>query len=430
MEMEEEKAQSPESDLDTSIKGEPAVEIPTQQQATFPDGGARAWSVAAGAAGVLFSTFGYANAFGVYQEYYETHQLRNESPSAISWIGSLQVFFLLGGNLFGGPLFDRFGAKVIWPSATLYLLSVMMTSLCKEYYQFLLAQGILGGLSMGMTIAPAFASTGQYFNKKRGAAMGIAVAGSSLGGVVFPIALSKMLYNPKLGFGWTVRILGFLMLAVLGLSCIAIRARLPPRKGRFFLPSAFKNIQFLGVLLAVFLMILGVFMPFFYLPTFAVSRGMSTQLAAYVVSILNAASFFGRVIPGILGDKLGRYNALAAAGLGSGILIFCMPKTSSNAAVIVFAALYGFTSGAIVSGMTVVLSQVPKEARDIGTYMGMGMGVISIGALIGPPIDGAFVSHYHGFSEVCIFSGVVVLTGGLMTIFVKSTTEKGIFGKI
>jgi MFS family permease len=429
MESEEEKVQIPDS-LDTSVKGEPAVELPTQQQAAFPDGGARAWLVAAGAAGVLFSTFGYANAFGVYQEYYQTNQLRNESPSAISWIGSLQVFFLLSGNLFGGPLFDRFGAKVIWPPAMLYLLSVMMTSLCKEYYQFLLAQGILGGLSMGMVIGPALASTGQYFNKNRGAAMGIAVGGSSLGGVIFPIALSKMLSNPTLGFGWTVRILGFLMLAVLVLSCTAIRARLPPRKGRFFLPSAFKNIQFLGVLISVSLMLLGVFMPFFYLPTYAVSRGMSTQLASYVISILNAASFFGRVIPGVLGDKLGRYNALAAAGLGSGILIFCMPKTSSNAAIIVFAALYGFTSGAIVSGMTVVLSQVPKAPRDIGTYLGMGMGVVSIAALIGPPIDGVFVSHYHGFSELCFFSGAVVLAGGLMTIFMKSTTEKGIFGKI
>lgn len=47
-----------------------------------------------------------------------------------------------------------------------------MTSLCKEFWQFILAQGILGGLAMGMTMAPGMAATGQYFNKKRGAAMG------------------------------------------------------------------------------------------------------------------------------------------------------------------------------------------------------------------------------------------------------------------
>lgn len=91
----------------------------------------------------------------------------------------------------------------------------MMTSLCKEYYQFMLAQGVVGGIAMGFCMAPAVAATGQYFNKKRGAAIGLAVAGSSLGGVIFPIALSKMLYNPSIGFGWSIRILGFIMFALL-----------------------------------------------------------------------------------------------------------------------------------------------------------------------------------------------------------------------
>jgi MFS family permease len=86
----------------------------------------------------------------IFQNYYLTHQLFNETPSQIAWIGSFQIFFLLSGNIIGGPLFDRFGANIVWPSAALFVFSVMMTSLCKEYYQFILCQGILGGVSMGM----------------------------------------------------------------------------------------------------------------------------------------------------------------------------------------------------------------------------------------------------------------------------------------
>jgi MFS family permease len=82
-------------------------------------------------------------------------------------------------------------------------------------------------------------------------------------------------------------------------------------------------------------MTMGLFMPFFYLPSFAVSQGMSSQLASYIVAILNAASFFGRVVPGVLGDKLGRLNMLFAAGLSTGILIFCFESLNSNAAIIV-----------------------------------------------------------------------------------------------
>ncbi len=294
----------------------------------------------------------------------------------------------------------------------------------------MLAQGVLGGISMGMTMAPAMAATSQYFNKKRGAALGLAVAGSSIGGVIFPIALSKMVYNPSLGFGWSIRILGFIMLALLGPACFAIRARLPPRNSSFFLPSAFKELPFISLIGAVFLMIMGVFMPFFYLPSFAVSKGMSTQLASYIVAILNGASFFGRVIPGVLGDKLGRLNALAAAGFASGTLLLCMQAIHNNAGIIVFSALYGFCSGAIVSGMSICLSQIPKDPRNIGTYMGMGMAVTSIAALISPPIDGAILKQYGGYNQVAIFSGVMVLAGAVAVLGVKHTTGKGTFGKI
>jgi len=86
----------------------------------------------------------------IFQNYYLTHQLSNETPSQIAWIGSLQVFLLLSGNIIGGPLFDRFGGNIVWPPAALFIFSVMMTSICKEYYQFILCQGILGGVSMGM----------------------------------------------------------------------------------------------------------------------------------------------------------------------------------------------------------------------------------------------------------------------------------------
>jgi MFS family permease len=305
----------------------------------------------------------------------------------------------------------------------------MMTSICKEYYQFILAQGVLGGIAMGMSMAPSMAATSQYFNKKRGAALGIAVAGSSVGGVIFPIALSRMLVNPKLGFGWAIRICGFIMLAVLLPSCVMVRARVPPRSGKFLLPSAFKEPLFVSIIGSIFLMMLGLFTPFFYLPTYAIDHGMSTQLASYLVSILNGASFFGRVIPGIMADKVGRLNMMIAAAISTGILILCLQRMTTNATIILFSALYGFCSGAIVSLMSANLAQVPKNPANIGTYLGMGMAVISIGALIGPPINGALVTRYHSFNQTLTMSGVFVVVGGCSLIFAKLASGNGVFVK-
>lgn len=282
---------------------------------------------------------------------------------------------------------------------------------------------------MGLTMGPGLAATGQYFNKKRGAAMGLVVAGSSIGGVIFPIATSRMFANPRLGFGWSIRICGFIILAALLTASSVIRARFPPRRGRFFILAAFKEKAYVSLVTSVFLIMLGLFTPFFYLPTYAVEHGMSTQLASYLVSILNGASFFGRVIPGIMADKLGRLNMLMAVGLVSGILIFCLQKMTTNSTIIVFSALYGFSSGAIVSLISVCLAQIPKNPGDIGTYMGQGMAVVAIGALIGPPSNGALLSRYHSFDRPLIMSGVFVIVGALMVIVAKITSKKGLFSK-
>lgn len=73
-----------------------------------------------------------------------------------------------------------------------------------KQYQFMLAQGILMGSSVAFLQFPAFAIVAQYFDKRRAAALGIMASGSSIGGVLFPIILSKLLNGTDVGFGWYV----------------------------------------------------------------------------------------------------------------------------------------------------------------------------------------------------------------------------------
>lgn len=61
-----------------------------------PDGGTVAWLVILGAWCTSFCSFGWLNSIGVFQEYYETELLKSYSPSTISWIPSLQIFFMMG----------------------------------------------------------------------------------------------------------------------------------------------------------------------------------------------------------------------------------------------------------------------------------------------------------------------------------------------
>ena len=321
-------------------------------------------------------------------------------------------------------------SQIIWPSAVVYLFAVMITSLCKEYWQFMLAQGLLTGFADGLLVFPSMAATPQYFYKKRGAAMGIAIAGSSVGGIVFPIILAKMLNESSLGFGWSVRICGFVMVPFLAFSCATVKSRLPPRRTNFFLASAFRKWLFNSLIAAQFCLMVGMFIPLIFMPSFAITRGMAPVLASYLVAMLNGASIFGRVIPGILADKFGRLNMLAAAGLSTALLALVWFKVEGTAGIIVFSVVFGFCSGAIISGGSVALSMCPEDPSDTGTYLGQGMAMASMATLVGPPVAGALLDKNDGFVLISIFSGVFTLVGGLIVVCSKIATPKGIFGKV
>ncbi|KAJ4323105.1 hypothetical protein N0V84_004505 [Fusarium piperis] len=395
----------------------------------FPDGGLRAWLVAIGCSGVFFCTLGYTNVFGIFQAYYMFNQMPERSADDIAWIGSIQGFLIFATGAVGGPLFDRFGAWLIRPAAVLYIFAIMMTSICKEYWQFMLAQGVLTGLANGLLMFPALAAVPQWFDANRGAAMGLSIAGSSLGAVVFPIVLSKLLTTTDLGFGWSVRITAFIMLPILAFSSICIRARLPPRRTQFFLWSSFRQPMYVLLIISLLFGMVGMYVPLFLLPTYAIKKGMSESLAGYMVAIVNGASVFGRVIPGVLGDKFGRINTLIVAALATGIVVFCWPEAETNASIIVIAAVFGFCSGAIISGGSVAVTLCTDDPKNIGTYIGVGMALASFSALIGPPVSGAMIDGYDRFDEVSYFAGAMTLFGALVGVAAKWTSPKGLFGR-
>lgn len=161
-----------------------------------------------------------------------------------------------------------------------------MTSLCKKYYQFMLAQGVLGGIASGMLFAPVMTCVSHYFHTRRAAALGVTVSGSSIGGVIFPIALSEMLRNKSLGFEWSVRIVGFIILFMVLIAMATIKERLPPRRGKILLPAAFTRASYTLVTFGLFFMMWGMFTPFFYLPQIRASP--RHELASFILYLVNS----------------------------------------------------------------------------------------------------------------------------------------------
>lgn len=300
---------------------------------------------------------------------------------------------------------------VLWPASALFVTSVMLTSVCKEYYQFLLAQGVLGGIACGMIYSPALATVGHYFHRRRAQAIAIASSGSSLGGVLFPIIINRLLYSSSLGFGWTVRVVGFIILGLCLLACLTIKPRIAARKGPHFLPAAFRNPVYSLMVAGLFLVIWGILTPIFFLPSYAQSQGMSRNLSWYSISILNAGSLIGRLGAGFLAAYWGENNILTTSSAICGILIFCWFRIVSNVAILVFSVLFGVFSGVVVGMFASTIAHLAPHPNEIGTYIGMAVGILSISSLTGGPITGAMIAHYGGYDEPRAFAGAVTMAG-------------------
>ena len=77
---------------------------------------------------------------------------------------------------------------------------------------------------------------------------------------------------------------------------------------------------------------------------------MSIHLQGYLIPILNAASVFGRILPGIVADRFGRMNTTIVMTMFTAIIDLALwLPAKSNVPIITFTAFYGFGSGAFVS---------------------------------------------------------------------------------
>ncbi|KUM65795.1 hypothetical protein ACN42_g1262 [Penicillium freii] len=81
-----------ESKLTVAVSG-------SEEQFGQLDQGLRAWIVVFGAWCCLFCAFGWVNAIGIFQEYYQNNQLHSYSASSISWILSLEPFVLFAAGI-------------------------------------------------------------------------------------------------------------------------------------------------------------------------------------------------------------------------------------------------------------------------------------------------------------------------------------------
>ena len=133
-----------------------------------------------------------------------------------------------------------------------------------------------------------------------------------------------------------------------------------------------------------------------------------------------SSSLVGRIVPGILSDKFGRYNVFVLVSFLTAILVLALwLPASGNVALILFAGFFGFASGAFISLGPALVVQI-SPIHKIGIRQGLLFAVMSVGALTTSPIGGAIISHENGsFTGVKVFAGVMCFVGSVFALLAR-----------
>ncbi|KAK9781364.1 putative Major facilitator superfamily domain-containing protein [Seiridium cardinale] len=387
-----------------------------------PNGGMVAWVQVAGCFALYLNTLGLLNTFGVFQTYYETSLLKNSSPSAISWIGSMQAFCLMSIGVFVGPLYDAgYFRALLFSGSFLVTFGFMMTSISTEYYQVFLAQGICIGLGTSCLSIPSIALVPMYFTPpKRAWAMSIATMGSGVGSTIYPIMFQAL--QSSIGFAWTVRILGFISFVFCVFAIIVTRPRYKKIVGTSQGLTKARSIRsvvrdaklrephYIIFVIAVFFNNVAFFEPLYYVESYAIMHGMKGMaVTGYLLAILNGSSLFGRLVPSAMAGKFGVVNTFIVTYFLSGVSVFYWISATNAAGNIAFAVLYGVFSGAVLAFQPVVLTSITDDFGYLGTRLGALSIMKGIGSLAGPPIAGAILQSSGDYLGVQLFTGFAIL---------------------
>ncbi|KAG0693803.1 major facilitator superfamily domain-containing protein [Suillus ampliporus] len=377
---------------------------PPSRSDEFPEGGMAAWATVFGSFLVQFCGFGYTTSFGVYQDFYSQHYLTNQTTSAISWIGSLNVFLVTGVGLVSGSLYDRgYFYHLVIAGSLLQSFSLFMLSLSKpnQYYQIFLAQGLGSGIATGLMFVPSTAVIAHYFRRKRTLVLTFIAAGSSLG----------------------------LVSALLLIACLCMRTRLdPPTTPVNYIAAARKcirDVPFVLMIAGGFLFQIGLYYPMFFLQLDSVKHGTGVTFSFYSLVILNASNCVGRVTSGFIAAFTGVPNLTIVATISCGVLNLGLIGLSNLADVVVLGVLYGYFAGLFIGILAPLMANLTPDLSELGARMGICFLMSGFGTLIGTPISGALLTSNYTWWIPALFSGITALAGSMVYIIMRLMLSDG-----
>lgn len=373
----------------------------------------RRYVTAAGAWLTQFMVIGLMFTFGLFFKIFEAEF--GWSRTILS-AGVAMSFFMMGVlAMLGGPLADRFGPRLVLSvTGVAYGLGYLLISQISDAWHLWLLFGTLIALGMGTHDVVTLSTIARWFSARRGLMTALVKVGTACGQFSLPPLAAWLI----LTVGWRdmTMILGCAAGIVLLMAAVMMQA--PPRpagdtRSAANDGTAFAEARRSGAFWRLCAIQFLFFPTLMTVPVHIVAHGtdlgMELSTAAWLLSVMAAASVAGRLGVGAFTDRIGGRRAYVICFVPLIASLVALLLTSDHVVLFVTIAVYGFAHG----GFFTVVSPTVAEffgLRAHGAIFGVVLFCGTLGGSIGPILTGRVFdttgSYDPAFTTLALMAGI------------------------
>ncbi|RRH88924.1 MFS transporter [Mesorhizobium tamadayense] len=343
----------------------------------------------------------------------------NWSRAGISSAMTLNFLVMGVGGFAWGAIYDRLGARpVVLAGAVLLGLALVVASRANSLLVFQLSYGVIVGLAASAFFAPMIALTTTWFDTNRSLAVSLVSAGMG----VAPMTISPFARWLISAYDWRTAMFDIGVMAWVLLLPAVLLVRQPPAAAAradgtpqpaaddpgMSVSQALRSPQFLVLGLTFFACCAAHSGPIFHMVSYAMACGVAPMAAVSIYSVEGLAGLGGRVLYGVLADRLGVKPVLIAGLAIQGAVIAAYLAAGRLEHFYILAVIFGATYGGVMP-LYAVLAREYFGGRIIGTVLGAATMLSSLGMSFGPLAGGMIYDAYASYSWLFIGSALVGL---------------------
>ena len=350
-----------------------------------------------------------------------------------SLVFSIAAFLYFSLGSVAGAIADRIGPRpVVAGGLLLVAAGLVVASLANGLLAVYLGYGLGVGAGVGLSYVPSVAAVQRWFQRGRGTASGIAVAGIGVGTLIGAPLAHELIAR----IGWRPTYLVLAALTALGAVVSAALVRRGPEHyglapdgdppashnaaaaaSGLSLRQALRTGPFWSIYIGAFLMSFGLFVPFVHIVPYARDVGLGEGFGVMLIVLLGVGSTVGRFLFASLTTWLGRRRSFAMMYVGAGLMMILWSQSTSRPALIAFALVFGAFYGGFVA-IAPSLAADYFGSRALGGVIGTLYSGVGIGALFGSPVAGYAYDFFGSYSGAILAGAALCFVSFAITMLV------------